>query len=165
MNPPWITLWNEIDTSVGNDPAVKVAPLDESGTPYVVRVRVRSRPKAVALASLMRPRHEFGNVVVIVEVRDAKGNALTPVVPGSPDQLADLVRAAFRGNRWYRDVVVKEILGWRVYPVFKKRVVQFYNDDLSDLYSNYNNVASAVFTDVLEPSPGGFPLPCSTAKR
>jgi hypothetical protein len=165
MNPPWVTLWNEINAAVGNDGALKVAPLDESGQPYVVRIKARSRKKAVGLASLLKLRHEFGNLTVIAEVSDGQGNPITPVVPQSAEELAALVRSAFIGNGWFRDVVVRDFMGMQVCPVFAKRVIQFFNDDLSDLYSNYNNVASAVFANVLEPSVGDFALLCSTAKR
>jgi hypothetical protein len=50
-----------------------------------------------------------------------------------------------------------------VYPVFKVRVVQFFNDDLSDFFSNYNNVAAFVFKDVLRNTISGTPIQFSTA--
>lgn len=163
MNPPWTTTWNEINACIGNDPAVKVGRLNQT-PPYVVRVEVRGPAKATAVASLMRLRHQFGNVIMEIEIWDENGNHMKPFVPRSVEELAELVRSAFEGNGYYRDVVVKQVLGARVYPVFAKQVIQFYNDDLSDLYSNYNNVASTVFANVLEPSVGGLALSCSTAK-
>jgi hypothetical protein len=166
VNPPWITLWNAINASVGNDAAVTVSALDKSILPYVVPIKVRSKRRAIALASLMKLRHDFGNVAVIIVVKDGAGNVPTPVVPRSASELAGLVSTAFRSNGWFRGVAVRDLMGRkRVFQIFAKRVIQFHNDDLSDLYGNYNNVAASVFADVLLSRPGGFRLMCSTAKR
>jgi hypothetical protein len=163
MNPPWITLWNKTQASIGNDAGVMVAALDSSSNPYVICVTVQGLPKAVGLSSIVRPRHDFGNVKVVLEVKDDHGSPVTPVIPTSADELARSVRSALEGNRWYRDVVVKGGLGLpRVYPVFGKGVVQFFNDDLSDLHSNYNGVAAAVFAEILASACGRFGLSCST---
>jgi hypothetical protein len=166
MNPPWITLWNQVRGSIGNDPRVTTTRLDQSRQPYLIRITVRDNAKAVGLASLVKRRHNFGNITVVVRIEDRQGNHVNRVVPKSPRELAGLVRSAFTRNGWYRKVLVKEFFGrLRVYAVFAKKVVQFYNDDLSDLYGNYNGVAGAVFADVLGARFGGFELICSTSKR
>jgi hypothetical protein len=140
-----------------------VSPLDQSGSPYVTRLAVRDHAKAVAIASVLRPLHEFGNVRVAVEVTDGTGAAVRPSAPASAAELADLVRTAFHGNPWYRDVAVRGGLGGQsVYPVLARSVVQFFDDDLSDLHGNYNAVAASVFAELLERAPGGQHLHCST---
>jgi hypothetical protein len=166
LSPPWITLWNKINGSIGNDPSVRVEPLDQSNNPYVVRITVDGRAKAISIASLLKPSHQLGGVSVIVEIRDRDGETAAPVIPGSVDDLVRQVESGFMDNRWYVEVVKKEFLGRpRVYPVFAKGVIQFKNDDLSDLYGNYNAVAATVFSRVLTHSPGGFDLIPSTSER
>ncbi|MFC5468952.1 hypothetical protein ACFPPD_09475 [Cohnella suwonensis] len=49
--------------------------------------------------------------------------------------------------------------------MFKVRVVQFFNDDLSDFYSNYNNVAASVFRDVLRNMVSGTVIQFSTEQK
>jgi len=51
-----------------------------------------------------------------------------------------------------------------VFPIFSKAVVQFPNNDIGDLYFNFNDVAAKSFRNVLEGAPGGIILPVSTDK-
>lgn len=168
LSPPWLTLWNEIKGSIGNDPLVNVATLDQSMNPYVVHITVEGEAKAVAIASVLQERYQFGNVSVMPQVEEKGGGPVAPVIPQSVNDLAQQVGTAFSGNRFYRDVVVKPFLvnsgPLTVYPVFAREVVQFCNDDYQDLYRNYNGVAAAVFKNVLAKSPGGFGLVPSTAE-
>jgi hypothetical protein len=165
LSPPWITLWNEIRESIGSDPLVSVSTLDQSMNPYVVHVTVDGQDKADAITSLLRARYQFGNISVVAEVKKKEGGVAAPVIPQSANELAQQVRTAFGGNRFYVDVVVKDLFGrLAVYPVFARAVIQFKNDDLSDLHGNYNAVVAAVFAKVLTRSSGGFSLLPSTAE-
>lgn len=164
ISPPWLTLWNKLKASLGNDPAVDVSDLDQSATPYKVTVTVKEKPKAEGIASLVKPRHEFGHVAVVVIVKNA-GSEVVPVVPKSAQDLVKLVKSAFDGNKWYKKVETKILFGkLQVYPIFEKGVIQFANDDFSDYYDNYNGVVAAVIKEVLVEWPGGIPLLCSTEK-
>jgi hypothetical protein len=148
LSPPWYTLWNEIKASVGNDPGVKVGPLVTSSLPYIVPITVGNHDKAVALASIMALQHQFGNISVVIQVKDGDGTPVKPINPTSADQLAELVKTALDSNGWLTQVVVQPLFpGGRaiVFAVFAKAVIQFFNDDLSDLYHNYNNVVGFVF--------------------
>lgn len=169
LSPPWYTLWNEIKASIGNDPGVTVNPLVTSQHPFVVPITVTDHNKAVGVASIMSAQYTLGNITVVVQVKDGSGQIVKPVVPGSPDDLVKLMQAALTGNKWFVEVVKKAFTPLPhspvvVYPVFSKAVIQFFNDDLSDLYSNYNNVVAFVFKLVLNPAPGGIPVYSSTAK-
>jgi len=46
--------------------------------------------------------------------------------------------------------------------VFTKSVTQFYNEDLSDLYRNYNEVSAGVFREVLKEKINGIDIDPST---
>lgn len=165
MSAPWFTLWNKIKASVGNDPTVKVAELDQSVSPYKITITVKERAKAEGIASLVKPRHQFGHIAVLVIVKNA-GNEVAPVVPKSAQDLVNLVKSAFDGNEWYKRVETNKILGKiEVFPIFERGVIQFNNDDLSDAYGNYNGVVAEVFKEVLLEWPGGIPLLCSTDEK
>jgi hypothetical protein len=168
LSPPWYTLWNEIKSSIGDDPAVTVNPLNTSQNPFIVPIAVSNNDKAVGIASIISLQHQLGNISVAVQVTNADGQIVTPVIPSSVEELVQLVQTALNGNSWFIEVIEKQIaptLPVTVYPVFSKAVIQFYNDDLTDLYSNYNNVAAFVFKNVLNPAPGGIPLYSSTAQN
>ncbi len=169
LSPPWYTLWNEIKASIGNDPGVTVNPLVTSQHPFIVPITVTDNNKAVGVASIMRSQYTLGNITVVVQVKNGSGQIVQPVVPSSPDDLVNLAKTALTGNKWFVEVVKKAFSPLPhapvvVYPVFSKAVIQFYNDDLSDLYNNYNNVVAFVFKDVLNPAPGGIMFYSSTAK-
>jgi hypothetical protein len=169
LSPPWYTLWNEINSSIGNDPRVTVAPLDTSQNPYSIVIQCEEHRQAVALVSLMLLQYSFGNVEVEVTVTDAAGDIVQPVVPTSAIELAKWVRRAFKTNNWFVDVHARSLLPPSnsfvvVYPIFARDVIQFFNDDLTDFYYNYNQVVAFVFQDVLQPTPGGITLNPSTAE-
>ena len=123
--------------SVGVTPGVEVGDLiDKTGGPYVVPIKVKDADQAVAIASIVTLSHKIGNLTVQVQVTDGEGHDVKPVIPGSSDQLADLVRKALKGNCFLKDVIVKALpLSQKkvVFAVFTKSVIQFPNDDLSDL--------------------------------
>jgi hypothetical protein len=167
--PPQNTLWAKVKYTVGVTPGVEVGDLIDKtgGIFYVVPIKVNDTSQAVAVASIMKLSQTIGRITVTVQVTDGQGQAANPVTPTSPEQLADLVRKALSTNPLFKDVVVKAAgIGprKRVFPVFSKSVIQFPNDDLSDLYGNFNGVAAAVFQDVLVTEAGGYSLAASTAE-
>src|SRR5271166_774639 len=168
ISPPQYTPWAEIKNSVGVTPGVEVGDLIDKGDGlYVVPIKVKAPDRAIAIASILTLSHKIGNLTVQVQVTDGDGHDVKPVIPASSEQLADLVRQALKGNHFLKEVIVKAtpISPKKVvFAVFTKDVIQFPNDDLSDLYGNFNGVAAAVFRDVLADEPGGYVLDPSTAK-
>jgi hypothetical protein len=166
--PPENTLQAKIKNSVGVTPGLEVSPLiDKGGGLYLVLIKVIDPDQAVAIASILTLSHKIGSLTVQVQVIDNNGHDAKPVTPTSPEQVADLVQKGLKGNQFLTDVIVKPspISPKKViFPVFTKSVIQFPNDDLSDLYRNFNGVAAAVFRDVLASEPGGFIVDPSTAK-
>lgn len=168
LSPPEVTYFNEIKFSVGKDPLVRVDPLIElPGGIFVVTLRVRGLRKAQALATLLVLKKTIGNIQVQVRVRTSSGALVKPIQRTlSPREIAELYRAAFQTNLLFKFAATRTIFGTTfVYPVFKVRVVQFFNDDLSDFYSNYNNVAAFVFRDVLRNRINNTTIQFSTARK
>ncbi|QAY67584.1 hypothetical protein [Paenibacillus protaetiae] len=169
LSPPEVTYYNEIKYSIGQDPLVRVGPLQQQpGGIYSVTLSVKGQSKAVALATLMVLRKRIGNLQFQVNVANAvTGKAVRPLVRKfAPEQIVKLYTIAFRTNKLFSFAAARALFGSTfVYPVFKVSVVQFFNDDLSDYYSNYNNVAAFVFRDVLRSSVSGTPIQFSTANQ
>lgn len=166
LSPPWYTYWYMVSNTLGNDPSVTVSPLQTGSSPYIIPVAVADAKKAQALANIVNPVAVFGNISVAIQVSNG-GKVLTPVAPSSSQELGDMVQAALAGNSLLTQVVVQPIFpGGKdvVFPIFTRSVIQFPNDDLSDIYHDYNGVTAAVFKNVLNGSPGGFLIYPSTAK-
>lgn len=168
LAPPEITYFNEIKHSVGVDPLVSVGPLRQvSGSGFSVTLTVKGLRKAKALATLLILNKTLDNLRIRVRVRTSEGQSVSPITGSlTPLQLAKLYRTAFRSNKLFCFVSTRAIFAKiYVYPVFKLRIVQFPNDDLSDFYLNYNNVAAFVFRDVLRNSISRTSIQFSTALK
>lgn len=140
LSPPWITFYKKIVALFKDDPRVRI---DFNNEDYTLKLFVEGEAKAEALTRLLPTEKEFGNVVVKVEVIPANLVEDNPVA---------LYEAAFEGNPVLS--YTKSVSGFMVdninYVVFKKKVVQFYNDALDDINGNettlYEDIAKDVFT-------------------
>ncbi|WP_114746809.1 hypothetical protein [Falsibacillus pallidus] len=167
LSAPWVTYQNELKYSIGQDPSVIVGPLIPTAGNYIIPVTVIGDAKAIALATLLKNPVEFGNVSINVVVINSEQEIVEPVpCPLGAFAIAGLVQQALSDNPYYEDVVVKrQNMGGNnaVYPVFKPEVIQFYNDDISNLCNNFTAVASKVFEDVMKESLCGVSIQYSTS--
>ncbi|MEM7372585.1 MAG: hypothetical protein AAF587_28450 [Bacteroidota bacterium] len=167
LSPPWYTLWNKIHSSIGNAPGILVQELDTSAHPYSITLTVEDRNRAVAIASILTPYFDFDNIGVKVIVTDKDGDQVPVKIPRSADELIALIETALGQNRWFQKVESRHIYpgspNHGVYSIFSRAVIQFFNDDLRDYYSNFNQVVAVVFQDIFLPSPGGIFHHCSTS--
>jgi hypothetical protein len=165
--PPQFTYFNFIKYSVGNDPLVTVEPLNQLGAgKFLITLRVRGLRKARALAALLLPRKVIGSIQLTVQVRTMEGRLVKPLrCAFTPSGIVKLCQTAFRTNALFRFAASRRFFGLVVvYPVFKARIIQFFNDDLSDYYGNYNNIAAFVFREVMRPTIGRTPVSASTVR-
>ncbi|MBM7692761.1 hypothetical protein JOC77_002192 [Peribacillus deserti] len=168
LSPPQFTYFNEVKNSIGKDPLVNVKEIKElPNGEYLIPVIVQGSSKARALAAILENRKHFGNIVVntVVIVR---GKTVKPLKKNfTPRQLEELFDQALNTNRYFKMAVSRSITPGTIglFPVFSKRVIQFFNDDLSDLYNNFNGVAANVFRDVLKAEINNIPINPSTASE
>lgn len=156
LSPPWVQYYNQVKYSVGADADISVgALLNESEGVYFVVLTVSGNLKAAALANLLIDVKEIGNIIVKVLVRNTEGEHFLPVEPTglSPFEIAQFFIDGLKGNACFDDaVMVQEFLHpgeLAVYPLFIPCVIQFWNNNLADLYQNENHVATYVFRNVL----------------
>ena len=165
LSPPWHTYFSFIKESIGSDPWVKVLDMAEiSGAQYIITIQARSREKARALATILALRKTFGNIIVDLEILH-NGEAVSPYEP--PLTINDLVgvfNQALGTNRYFNSVKPGGFVTTLIFPIFKKEVIQFFNDDISDFYNNFNGVAADVFAEVLRPDIYGTSINPSTAQ-
>ncbi|EEL34370.1 hypothetical protein bcere0019_23770 [Bacillus cereus Rock3-28] len=155
LSPPWITYFNELKNSVGADPTVTVGPLIPTDGNFIILVQTTDFEKAIALATLLKPTVQFGNVTIIVSVI---GDGIVNPIPCPLDafELAQVVvQPQFPGGANV------------VFPVFSAEVIQFFNDDISNLCQTFTEVAAQVFRDVMNDAICGIPIlyltSCSTS--
>jgi hypothetical protein len=117
---------------------------------YDLDIEVCKSGKAKALAAFMTQTHDFGGVIVHVKVLGPKGNVEPKgSVPTNPEEAGRLVERALGSNRFFVQIDGPKFLA-QLYIEFKKAVLQYFADNISDFYQNNNEVAALAFADVLQ---------------
>lgn len=140
LSPPWNTFVSELKALFGEDKDIRIE-YDEDA--YKVNLFVNDPKKAEALGLLIPEERIYGNVALKIAVIPANVNDMAD---------ADIVDAAFKGNPVLKEVLrLKTPFGEYDYAVFRKEVVQFFNDDLTDPHGNestlFEDIARDVFGD------------------
>lgn len=143
ISSPWVTYYRKLEALFGEDPDIMVDfEYDENESP-VVKLYVTGADKAEALAKILPVERTFGNVTVN-----------TIIVPSNREETkADVFVKAFTGNPAfsYGVTVDNPFVHGVGYVVFRNKVVQFFNDDISDVNgfetTLYENIADDVFGD------------------
>ena len=154
LSPPWITLWNKFVNTFGCDPAVKVGKLDTSQTAlYTIPIVVDDKSKGTALATVIRSKFPMGNITVVTAVQNSNGVAWAPIIIQSEDETVAVFKAALTGNPLFVDAVKRAAPPNfpDVFIIMTKSIVQFYNDDLTDYYFNFNGVTAQVLSELVWP--------------
>lgn len=143
---PWITYYREVDALFKKDEEVFVV-FDEGNTE--LRIYVNNQSKASAIQYLMPTEKEFGNVILKIEVTPANGMKMRNVDDVS---ILDIVCDAFRENDAVYMVTGVRSMFDLIYVIFRKEVVQYFDDNLGDINGNcstlYEVIARDVFRDV-----------------
>ncbi|MCU5488834.1 hypothetical protein OCA95_20550 [Bacillus cereus] len=167
LSPPWITYFNELRNSIGADPTVTVGPLIPTDGNFIILVQTTDFEKAIALATLLKPTVQFGNVNVTIVVSVIGDGIVNPIpCPLDAFEIAHLFQVALENNLYFEQVVVQpQFPGGSnvVFPVFAAKVIQFFNDDISNLCQTFTEVAAKVFRDVMKDAICGIPILFSTS--
>ena len=152
LTPPWYTLRNKYNYTFGLDPAVTVLELDVSREPYILTLVTNNKTKGMALRAMIPTQFPFGNVLVNTTVNNSNGDSWEPAKIEDVKDLVAVIEAAFGGNPLYIDVKVREGPFHRteVGIIITKSVVQFFNDDLSEWYNNFNGVTAEVIGELIK---------------
>lgn len=135
LSPPWITFVKELEQMFLYDAEVHVVYDDDE---HVVKLYVDSTLKASALKRLLPEVKVFGDITLIIQIVSANGTATVTK--------HNLYPAAFAGNGAlaYTKTVTGIFTNDLTYVVFRKQVVQYYNDDLGDV----NGQKSTLYEDI-----------------
>lgn len=145
ISAPWITFYREMEALFKEDPAVNIEYDEENRT---IVLRVAREEKADALSQLLPKMKSFGNVTIKILVLPA--NELG-------DTRIKLFQKAFEGNPAYRYTVSADAAGFSAdYVVFAKKVIQFFNDDMSDAHGVESTLYEDIAKDIFEEEAGIF---------
>lgn len=143
---PWVTYYREVDALFKKDEEVFVV-FDEENVE--LRIYVNNQSKASAIQYLMPTEKEFGNVILKIEVIPANGMRMRNV---DETNILDIVCDAFRENDAVYTVTGVMSMFDLIYVIFRKEVVQYFDDNLGDINGNcstlYEVIARDVFRDV-----------------
>ena len=145
---PWTTCYRQFQAFFKNDPGVNV--MYNSNGPEI-KLAVENPVKAEALTQLLEPVRVYGNVAMKITVVPANSTD-NGDLPEMSDDIS-LIKAALDGNEavaLVQDIPQAFITNPICYVAFKKEVVQFFNDNLSDLHgltsTLYQDIAEEIFT-------------------
>ena len=158
LSPPWYTLLGKFKLTFGCDPAVTVgdfeypneSQMDHMGIP----ITVDDKKKGTALRTLIRTNFPMGKIVVSTDVKNKKEERWPAKIIANTEDLEEAIIDAYTGNPLF--VETKR----RIFPpafsqvglIMTKTVVQFFNDDLTDFYFNFNGVTAHVMSDLIHMS-------------
>ncbi|MDO5517754.1 MAG: hypothetical protein Q4F66_09370 [Clostridium sp.] len=157
ITPPWYTLANKIKYTYGLSDLVQVNDLIDICNQYVLVINVFDNLVAQSLRQVLPETVVMGNIIINIVIFNNNGAEMTiSNEEYTPETLSGLFNTALTGNPLFKNVVItdglltdaiSDLVG-DVVVVIDKAVVQFYNDDISELCSNFNEVASKVFAAI-----------------
>ncbi|WLR41314.1 hypothetical protein LC087_10285 [Bacillus carboniphilus] len=167
LSSPWMTQSEKIIHTVGDDPLVRIRPLQEiTSNLFILRIIVNGEKKAQALDSLITKEYCFSGVrlQVIVEEEFTRKRADQLCVKTALG-IAELLVVALETNHLFKTVLLSERFGEvAVFPIISSQIIQFFNDDQSDYYENFNGVAANIFKDVMVDILNGMNINYSTER-
>lgn len=145
LSSPWVEFYREIEALFAQDDDVKVMYDEENNE---VKLYVDNVRKADALTQLLPTEKTFGNVTLKVTVVPANDAEVSK---------ADLIAEAFDGNPALSYVQhVEAVIGSFDYAVFQNKVVQFFDDNLSDINGNKSTLYESIARDIFGTDAGVF---------
>lgn len=141
---PWVTYYRGVDALFKKDKEVFVV-FDEENVE--LKIYVKDQIKASAIQYLMPTEKEFGNVVLKIDVIPANGKELREV---STSNIVTIACDAFRDNDAVYMVTDVRAVFDLVYVIFRKEVVQFFDDNIGDINGNYSTLYEVIARDVFK---------------
>ena len=147
LSAPWEKFARELTAMFDKDPDVIVSPLRDEGDDKRIRVFVTGHDKCNAIGMILPQKQTFGGVTVHISVHES--NKVMNTI--------DLYRQAFSGNEAVSFVEECEVSGGKFnYVVFKPYVVQFFNDNIGNIYGMESMLMEDVARDVFNSESGIF---------
>lgn len=143
LSPPWIETLSKLTAMFGEDPDINIVYNGE----YNVKFYINNIDKANAFYYLLKDEYHYGNILFTVEVIPPNGEYNYKL-----KETVELYEAAFKNNPVLSFIhKVDGIFGFNaIYVVFKNKVVQYFNDNLNDIYGNTSTLYEDIARDIFE---------------
>lgn len=145
LSAPWQIYYKELCELFKHDSEVRIVyDTDEQ----IINIYVENTAKADALTMILPTEKEFGAVIVQINVIPAN-----TTFKKAKSIRASIYEDLFRGNPIVDDIVTIEgvMTNPITYVIFKKEVVQYYNDSLGDAHGMcstlYQDIAERIFDE------------------
>ena len=156
LSPPQYTLWREINASFGASPLVKVDDIREiDDAHYEIDIHGATKDISSALVAVLTPSYNIGNIDVTVNVFNPDGSAaINPLADRKAvdaDEIEGYIKKALRGNPYFDRTINRtaDNMDSMIWLQFKKKIIQFWNDNLADYYGNNVHIAADVFQSLM----------------
>lgn len=159
---PWDEYYNKMAAFFKEDSDVTVLYDGQEDDTKYIKVLVDHPEKATALEALLNKEKDFGGVKLIVTVvpaDDIPKNIARDMSQWAEDaKYYGLYRSALIGNANFERVhEIKGMLGFdATFVVFKKKVIQYYNDNIGDLNGVISTLAEYIARDIFIQNSGVF---------
>ena len=156
---PWDEYYNKMAAFFKDDPYVTVLYEEEA---KIIKVLVQEAFKAEALTKLLKSELSFGDVKLTITVLPANGDdkyAKASIASLHENEGYEAeYRCALEINPLYSYVkTIKGMMGFdAVFVVFKKKVIQYYDDNLGDLNGVKSTLAENIARDIFVTHSGIF---------
>ena len=141
LSPPWSIFYDEISAMFRPDPEVNLV-MDEENK--IIYVFVNNPRKSAAIRQILEQEKHFGRITLKVQVPPPDGAGDYDFADG-----VELYAAAFEKNPRLSYVQPKtSIFDTSFYVVFKNEVVQYFNDDISDINSQCSTLSEYIARDI-----------------
>ena len=150
LSAPWQIYYKELSLLFEEDKEVRIVYDTDN---QVISIYVDNAAKAEAMAAALPTEKEFGNVTLTIVVIPAN-----PTFKKAKSVRGSLYEDLFRGNSIVDDIVTIEgvMTNPITYVIFKKKVVQYYNDSLADAHGLCSTLYQDIASRVLDAGEGIF---------
>ena len=147
LEAPWNTYRKMINALFEYDPEIEVGDVEVPNSrviDYDIQINVKNHRKYEALQKLLPAQKEFGSVKVTIYIFDMENDEKNDI---------EMFKDLFNDNPIVSNFEKIKLPDGseRSFVCFRPEVIQFYDDDISDCYGNYNglaeDIARAVFGD------------------
>ena len=151
MSPPWVLYYKKLNALFGEDERISII-YDEDN--MEIKIYSTFADGADALLFLLPETVSFGNVelkIIVIPPNKTLGFKTTILNP------TVAVTSLFYGNKHLdRIKTVYTPCGDFTYVIFKKEVIQYYEDNISDFYGNRSTLCEDIAREVFKDIEGVF---------